>query len=81
MSGSEAKRAKKVAKLAAELGDGDNLLTTEVLERLGFSLPRVSMPLATGEGVTAEALGEPEFGPLGEGMEAQDTASDNLDSG
>lgn len=45
--GDEEKRAKKAAQLAGDLGDGDSLLTSAVLEELGFAQPRGTGPLVT----------------------------------
>lgn len=53
----EEKRAKRIAKLAADLGDGDSLLTPEVLVSLGFGLLKNASPAASAMDVGEEVPG------------------------
>ncbi|KAK1373284.1 hypothetical protein POM88_029477 [Heracleum sosnowskyi] len=70
LSGTESRRAKKVARLASTLGGGDSLLTTENLLKLGFC--------RTGNPVPPTTLGEAGVGVTEHGMEASASTQSDM---
>lgn len=81
LDGIEEKRAKKVMKLAASLGDGESLLTSETLERLGFSRPAAPLLPIPGDEVEGGQLGELETQGAERQSEEIGKASVSYDSG